>query len=331
MRAAAILGPAAKERELERFRARGVELTVVPEVPAGERYDAVLIFGGDGTVHRQLAHLKQSQTPLLVVPVGSGNDFARQLRLNTERRAWRAWRKFCAGAGNVREIDLGVICPLGSERGLAAPRAPAPVVTAAVPAAGAEPAEPPEVIYFSCIGGVGLDAETNRRANRMPRWLRGHGGYALAAVREIPSYRFPRMRVERQQAKLAAGGGSRGAGGAMAANPGAEPWFDEPATLLVFANSQSYGHGMRMAPRASVDDGLLDIIFVRQTTRARLLRFFPTVFTGRHLQLPEVQYCQAPCLRVETEPAMDVYADGEYICRTPIEVTVAERALRVIV
>ena len=65
--------------------------------------------------------------------------------------------------------------------------------------------------------------------------------------------------------------------------------------------------------------------------KARLLRLFPSVFSGRHLKLPEVKYFQADRLRIETEKPAEVYADGEYVCSTPVEVGVEGGALRVIV
>jgi diacylglycerol kinase (ATP) len=42
-----------------------------------DQADAILLFGGDGTIHRHLAQLVQLGLPVLVVPAGSGNDFAR--------------------------------------------------------------------------------------------------------------------------------------------------------------------------------------------------------------------------------------------------------------
>jgi diacylglycerol kinase family enzyme len=49
------------------------------------------------------------------------------------------------------------------------------------------------------------------------------------------------------------------------------------------------------------------------------------------LNVPQVEYFQTEHARLETEQPHDVYADGEYVCRTPIEVSIARRALRVIV
>jgi diacylglycerol kinase family enzyme len=49
------------------------------------------------------------------------------------------------------------------------------------------------------------------------------------------------------------------------------------------------------------------------------------------LRAPEVDYFQTERLHLATESPLAVYADGEYVCETPIEVTVAHRALTVIV
>ena len=63
----------------------------------------------------------------------------------------------------------------------------------------------------------------------------------------------------------------------------------------------------------------------------KLLCLFPTVYFGGHLSIPQVEYFQTERLKLETEGPQEVYADGEYVCRTPIEVSVARKALRVIV
>jgi diacylglycerol kinase family enzyme len=57
---------------------------------------------------------------------------------------------------------------------------------------------------------------------------------------------------------------------------------------------------------------------------------FPTVYFGRHLSISEVDYFQSARLRVETETPFDIYADGEYVCRTPVEVGIRHKALKVL-
>ena len=109
------------------------------------------------------------------------------------------------------------------------------------------------------------------------------------------------------------------------------PRGESPIVLAAFANAPVYGGGMKIAPRAQMDDGLLDVCIVAGINKFKLFCLFPTVYFGRHLVREEVEYLQTTRLRVETERALEVYADGEYVCKTPIEVSLARNALRVIV
>jgi diacylglycerol kinase family enzyme len=106
---------------------------------------------------------------------------------------------------------------------------------------------------------------------------------------------------------------------------------DQPTILAAFANTPTYGGGMKIAPHAVIDDGLLDACVIGGMDPFKLFCLFPTVYFGRHLNIREVKYFRANRLRVETEFPLDVYADGEYVCRAPVEVRVAPKALRVIV
>jgi diacylglycerol kinase family enzyme len=168
---------------------------------------------------------------------------------------------------------------------------------------------------------VGLDGEVSRRANRLPRWLRRHGGYVVSLVPTIFSFAPVRVKI------LAAAEGNE-------PEHTSEAWIvrsDRPTILAAFANTPVYGGGMKIAPLAKMDDGLLDVCVVGAVDRMRLLRLFPTVYSGKHLGVPEVEYFQAGRVRIETERPVDVYADGEYVCRTPVEVGVQRAALKVVV
>jgi diacylglycerol kinase family enzyme len=79
-----------------------------------------------------------------------------------------------------------------------------------------------------------------------------------------------------------------------------------------------------------MDDGQLDVCVIAGVNPLKLACMFPTVYFGRHLQIREVDYFQAARLRVETETPLEIYADGEYVCRTPAEVSVEPGALQVL-
>ena len=79
-----------------------------------------------------------------------------------------------------------------------------------------------------------------------------------------------------------------------------------------------------------MDDGLLDVCFVRPLSKLRLLRLFRVVYRGEHIGMKEVEYFRAAQIRIRTEPRTEIFADGEPICTTPVQLGVRRRGLRVI-
>jgi diacylglycerol kinase (ATP) len=299
MRVAAILGLGSSTGHLKAF-ARSSDALWRTGLPANRKdADVILVLGGDGTVHRHLPQLIKLQVPVLVVPHGSGNDFARALKLRRVSDALDAWHLFASGQNNVRQIDLGVIFQAPS---------PSPSATAYAP--------DQQRRYFCCVGGVGLDVEVARRANQLPRVLRRHGGYLLSVLPALFGFHPMAVRVRAVP--------ENGLGGL-------DIRHDGPAMVVAFANTPTYGGGIRIAPEARLDDGKLEICVVGAMARARLLWLFPSVFSGRHLNIPEVKYFRTERLRIETGKPAEVYADGEYVCQTPVEVTVERAALSVVV
>ena len=278
MIAAALLHPDVSPKVVDRFRSSGVELTIQDTLENFETCSAAIIFGGDGTVHRHLAQLNQHKIPMLVVPAGSGNDFAKGLGIRGVEIALRAWQQFCADQKNIKEIDLGVI-RTGSNETL-----------------------------FCCVAGVGMDAEANARANRMPQWLKSRGGYVLAALQSLIAFKPAEMNITAEGREIR-----------------------RPAFFIAVGNALSYGGGMKVTPQATLDDGLLDVCLVSKMNKLKLLCWVPTIFFGQHLRLKQVEYFQARQIRIETEPKLDLYADGDYAGQTPVEVGLISRGLRVIV
>jgi diacylglycerol kinase (ATP) len=298
MRAAAIFALGCSLKNLKPFQtAENIDWRIGMPA-AADRADIVLLFGGDGTIHRHLSQLVRLGLPVLIVPAGSGNDFARALGLHRVRDSLAAWRRFCAGQDNVRAIDLGVVTPLES---------------VAEPHDSDRNSVPGTGYYFCSVAGIGLDAEVARRANGLPRWLRGHGGYALSLAPTI--FRFAALPMKIFAPDEAAGWKTRSY---------------LPTLLAAFANTSTYGGGMKIAPHARIDDGQLDVCVIGGVDPFKLACMFPTVYFGRHLSIREVEYFKAERVRVETETPLDVYADGEFVCRTPVELGAQRAALKVL-
>lgn len=283
MIAAALLHPDVSPKVVDRFRSSGVDIKILDSLETTEHFAVVLIFGGDGTVHRHLPALHKLNVPVLVVPAGSGNDFAKALGIRSMETAVQAWEQFCIAEKNssersVKDIDLGVIRANGLEK------------------------------LFCCVAGIGMDAEANARANRMPRWLKSRGGYLLAALQSLVAFKAAAMNITVEGKELR-----------------------RSAFFVAIGNARSYGGGMKVTPQAALDDGLLDICIVSKMNKLKLLGWVPTIFFGEHLRLKEVEYFQTAELRIESQRRLDVYADGECAGQTPVEIGLIRRGLRVIV
>ena len=162
--------------------------------------------------------------------------------------------------------------------------------------------------YMAGVGGIGFDSEVNAIANRISRFVGGRTAYVLPVLIKTLTYQPKQISLhmddERTQGR---------------------------ALMVAFGNIKSYGKGMQITPLAEPDDGLLDICWVDPVKTFRLYRFFPTVFRGEHIEMPEVHYYRTSTVQVEASVPMDLYGDGEYICKTPFTLRVLPRALRVLV
>ncbi|MDQ6776869.1 MAG: diacylglycerol kinase family lipid kinase, partial [Actinomycetota bacterium] len=161
---------------------------------------------------------------------------------------------------------------------------------------------------FVVIASCGFDSDCNRIANET-RYVRGNLVYVYSALRGLAGWRPARFRLELDA--------------------------EEPVSLLgysvVIANSKSYGGGMKIAPDASLDDGLFDVITIADMPKLRFLRLLPTVFKGRHVRAPEVSVRRARELHLSADRPFTLYADGDPIAELPVTLRVLPRAVHVIV
>jgi diacylglycerol kinase family enzyme len=335
VRAVALLGPIAKDQHVRRFEISGVNLFSGNELDPTDQPDAALVFGGDGTVHRHLGGLAQKQIPTLIVPLGSANDFARSIGIETIDKALTAWRRFCTLGDNTMTIDLGTIQPLAQDSSTArdvpwqgdsleslhfvpdGPRSDLPamgprIMQSQLRRIAEAEREVERTTFFACIAGTGLDAAVNRLTLKQPRWLRSHGGYVLALLQVLGSFRAPHITLSHE------------------VDGRWVTFLDQPGFLVAFGNGPQYGHGMRLAHQAVMNDGLLDVCFVRPLSKLRLLRLFRVVYRGGHIGMKEVEYFRATRLRIVTNPATEIFADGEYICQSPVEIGIQQSVLRII-
>jgi diacylglycerol kinase (ATP) len=253
--------------------------------------DALVVVGGDGMVHLGVGLVAETVVPLGIVAVGTGNDVARALGLPIRDALAGAdliVDALRAGAGPADSGGPGG--PGAGRRSIDAIRCTPGLLPAHVRARVDE--RGPER-WFAGVLGAGFDAVVNERANGWS-WPRGRAKYVLAMLRELPVFRPRRYAIDLD--------GQR---------------WDTAAMLVAVANGPSYGGGMRVAPDARLDDGLLDVMVVAPLSRFRFLSIFPRVYAGTHVEDPRVSIRQGRTVTVDA-PGIVAYADGERIGPLPL-------------
>ena len=160
--------------------------------------------------------------------------------------------------------------------------------------------------WFGTVMAAGFDSLVSDRTNRMT-WPHGRMRYNVAMVAELSKLRPLPFR--------------------LTFDGGEELVTD--LTLAAFGNTRSYGGGMRICPDADHSDGLLDATMVQAGSRTKLIRLFPTVFKGTHVQLDQVRTARAKVITVDS-PGINAYADGELVCPLPVEVSAVPGALKIL-
>ncbi|MGW0765528.1 YegS/Rv2252/BmrU family lipid kinase [Streptomyces sp. NPDC002676] len=150
------------------------------------------------------------------------------------------------------------------------------------------------------LGSVyaGVDALANKHANQA-RLLRGSASYYAGGLRAVTSWRPADYRITLD---------------------GEE--HEHRGYTVVAANSPYYGSGRLIAPAARVDDGLLDIVMIREAPRHLFFTLMNELKTGAHVHRPEVRVLRGRELRIEASRPVPYGADGEVDATLPVTVRV---------
>ncbi|MCF6225313.1 MAG: diacylglycerol kinase family lipid kinase [Xanthomonadales bacterium] len=237
------------------------------------QYSAVIIIGGDGTLHEALNGLYRQDSsqriPLGLIPAGTGNAFARELDLLAGQ-----WQKaidiICAG--NIRKIDCASYSYAGEQR------------------------------YFINIISMGFGVDAGRTAKKLK--LLGKSAYTLGTLWQTLFLRSWALRITLDGQRI-----------------------DCSTVLASVSNSRYTGTSFLIAPDAQVDDGFLDVLLLTDISRLRILRLFPSIYTGKHIHYPEVSIQRAKHILIETDEPKELTPDGEFSGSTPVEIECLPQAI----
>ncbi len=213
--------------------------------------ETIVAVGGDGTCTRIANAIlaRQSSCRLAVVPVGTGNDFAKTL--GTARLGYAAMARLCTGS-SIARMDVGKV----------------------------------DDLYFLNGCGFGIDPEI-LAASLNETWLRGSSVYIWSALRKL--FTYPGLNV----------------------TDSAHPGNSELRMMITVSNGRSLGGSFKIAPGASVCDGLFDVHTFRDAGAGRRLKIFVGALRGTHPDIDEVMFERRTSLSLgfDSPPKMEI--DGE--------------------
>lgn len=250
----------------------GIDLVACTDL---SEFDGLVAAGGDGTLFEVLnglyRHPKPARIPLGLLPIGTGNAFARDLQLKPS--AWSDAIDLLQRR-RTREVDVGLV--KSADR----------------------------TFYFLNIVGMGFTVDASKTAQKLKFF--GNSAYTLATLWQVLKLKsFPLM-VDLDGRKI------RG-----------------DNIFITISNTRYTGTHFLIAPDASIDDGLLDVTILEKLPRRRLLKLFPTIYDGRHVQYKEISTHKAAQIHVQSPAGMLLGPDGELFGRSPSEITCLHQDLTI--
>ncbi len=202
------------------------------------------------------------------------------------------------GTGNAFMHDLECLDPIESAKRIVKGQL-RPIDIARVDANG-------ELFYAFNIIGWGMVTDATSLAEKL-RWL-GEARYNIGAIYEVikSKKRISKLIIDNEE-------------------------IIEDFVFIIACNTIHTGKAMKIAPLAKVDDGKIDIVIVRKASRIQLLKLFPKLFTGEHIDSPLVEYEQIESFSIVPEETSDITIDGELIGQTPINVQLESQKINVLV
>ena len=248
------------------------------ELVAGARlsdYDGLVAAGGDGTVFEVLnglyRHPKHVRIPMGLLPVGTGNAFARELYLQEDILSDAIERLH---RGRTREVDVGFV--QSADQGF----------------------------HFINIVSMGFAVDAGLTAQKM-KFL-GKTAYTLATLWQVLKLKSYPLEMVIDGKTLASDN-----------------------VFVTISNSRFTGTHFLIAPDAEIDDGQLDVTILENLPRSRLLKLFPTIYSGRHVDYAEISTFKAAQISIRSPGGLLLGPDGEFCGRSPAEVSCLSRDLTI--
>jgi len=237
----------------------------------------LIAMGGDGTLQLLVNEVLGQDVQVGVIPAGCGNDFAAALGItkNVEKAV-----ETIVG-GKTRMVDL---VRVRNSSGL-------------------------NVVYLGG-GGMGIDAEALRYANRRFAKWPGRLRYLASAIAALRGFRGVQVEAAFPESDL--------------------PHVAKLVLLAAVLNAPTLGGGLRLAPDARLDDGMLEVVMIEMLRKREVLALIPRLLITGALRSGRTVRMRAAKIKLTAEKETSFQGDGELLGKTPVEIEVVHHAVRVL-
>lgn len=236
------------EFEFHFTQERGHATELVKQI--GADFDVIVSVGGDGTINEIVNGMPDLNKPLGVIPIGTGNDFARSCSMNIGDLESAVDVLL---AHDIKKIDVGEV---NGRR-------------------------------FVNVMGLGFEGRAND-IGKMLSFLHGTPKYLIAIGGTYLSYRKMPLRIKFNDVVI-----------------------DEKVFLISIGNGWNVGGGLRLTPKALLDDGVFNVCYLQHISRLRILQVFAKLYDGTIDAVPEVKMYQTKELTIESDRPIPAHIDGE--------------------
>ncbi|MHB1346094.1 MAG: diacylglycerol/lipid kinase family protein [Candidatus Humimicrobiaceae bacterium] len=238
---------------------------------AKNKYDMVIVAGGDGTVNEVINGISDSKIILAIIPFGSTNVLALELGIpfNVKEASELITH------GKKLKIDLGYVKTNDEAR------------------------------YFSMMVDIGFIPKVIEGTSLKVKKRLGKLAYLLSGIRQLLTYKWHNIHVEHK--------------------------FHSEGYFVIVSNSKDYAGEYQIAEMASITDGFLDLVVINRRSWWKIIKFISSVSIGKSNEFLRGEYYQIKEAHIYSKRKMLIQVDGELIGTTPADVTVAPKALTVMV
>lgn len=164
--------------------------------------------------------------------------------------------------------------------------------------------------FYLNIGDSGLGGATTLRVNQKSKVLKGFLSFLIGALYTLFTYQDKKAKVTLDGKVIAEG----------------------LINSVIVANGKYFGGGMRVAPDAIMDDGLLDIVIIHHMSRLMLFKSFPSIYSGNHIKNRYCSFHKGKHVTVETfGDDMLTEIDGEQVGTTSAEFGIIPNSIKVLI